>query len=377
MGKAIYHPKGERQKTIIKLLNSLEGRYSRWDIWQDFIVLSAVSIANAFGGPYREQREAMYLERSKKYSTSELEVLAQMLAEVVDEMEQNPDQDMLGELFMALGLANEWKGQFFTPYHICRAMAAMNLSEDLKSQIEEKGWVSVSDPACGAGALLLAFANECKRNHINYRTTPTTRLKRIVTELLERGCVLDGVPGFYCQKETGQWTLDIRGSGIMIPDRNYDGQIEAIQVRLDRVYNQKFYNLTSVDKYYGTPARCCPHYVGVQEGDEVVCVTEGVMKADLAYHFALGSQYECGFAGLTGVPSYSQYERLLQELSVLGVQRLNIMIDSDYQDNDKVRTARDRYIELGAEAGFEVAPITWSRRQKGIDDLYKHLFRSK
>ena len=116
MAKAVYYPKGERQKTIIKLLNSLEGRYSRWDIWQDFIVLSAVSIANAFGGPYREQREAMYLERSKKYSTSELEVLAQMLAEVVDEMEQNPDQDMLGELFMALGLANEWKGQFFTPY---------------------------------------------------------------------------------------------------------------------------------------------------------------------------------------------------------------------------------------------------------------------
>ena len=127
MAKAVYYPKGERQKTIIKLLNSLEGRYSRWDIWQDFIVLSAVSIANAFGGPYREQREAMYLERSKKYSTSELEVLAQMLAEVVDEMEQNPDQDMLGELFMALGLANEWKGQFFTPYDICRAMAAMNL----------------------------------------------------------------------------------------------------------------------------------------------------------------------------------------------------------------------------------------------------------
>ena len=117
---------------------------------------------------------------------------------------------------------------------------------------------------------------------LGYRTTPTTRLKRIVTELLERGCVLDGVPGFYCQKETGQWTLDIRGSGIMIPDRNFNGQIEAIQVRLDRVYNQKFYNLTSVDKYYGTPARCCPHYIGVQEGDEVVCVTEGVMKADLA-----------------------------------------------------------------------------------------------
>lgn len=129
MAKAVYYPKGERQKTIIKLLNSLEGRYSRWDIWQDFIVLSAVSIANAFGGPYREQREAMYLERSKKYSTSELEVLAQMLAEVVDEMEQNPDQDMLGELFMALGLANEWKGQFFTPYPQRNDAECITLSE--------------------------------------------------------------------------------------------------------------------------------------------------------------------------------------------------------------------------------------------------------
>ena len=74
---------------------------------------------------------------------------------------------------------------------------------------------------------------------LGYRTTPTTRLKRIVTELLERGCVLDGVPGFYCQKETGQWTLDIRGSGIMVPDRNFDGQIEAIQGGVDRVYDQK------------------------------------------------------------------------------------------------------------------------------------------
>ena len=45
----------------------------------------------------------MYLERSKKYSTSELEVLAQMLAEVVDEMEQNPDQDMLWRAVHGIG----------------------------------------------------------------------------------------------------------------------------------------------------------------------------------------------------------------------------------------------------------------------------------
>ena len=210
-----------------------------------------------------------------------------------------------------------------------------------------------------------------------YRTTPTTRLKRIVTELLERGCILDGVPGFYCQKDSAQWVLDIRGSGIMLPDRNLLGQIEAIQVRLDKVYNQKFYNLTSVDQYYGTQSKCCPHYVGVHEGDEVVCLTEGVMKSDLAYSFAQGSPYECGFVGLTGIPSYSQYERVLEELDSIGVKRINVMVDSDYQVKEEVRKARDRYIEMGAAAGFEMAPITWTQKRKGVDDLYKHLFRDK
>lgn len=210
-----------------------------------------------------------------------------------------------------------------------------------------------------------------------YRTTPTTRLKRIVTELLERGCILEGVPGFYCQKDTGQWLLDIRGSGIMLPDRNPHGQIEAIQIRLDRVYNQKFYNLTSVDQYYGTQSKCCPHYVGVHDGDQAVCLTEGIMKSDLAYSFALGSPYACGFVGLTGIPSYAQYERALEELDALGVKRINIMVDSDYQVKEEVRKARGRYIEMGAAAGFEMTPITWTQKLKGVDDLYKHLFRDK
>ena len=186
---------------------------------------------------------------------------------------------------------------------------------------------------------------------LGYRTTPTTRLRRIVTELLERGCVLDGVPGFYCQKDTGQWTLDIRGSGIMLPDRNLNGQIEAIQVRLDKVYNQKFYNLTSIDQYYGTQSKCCPHYVGVHEGDEVVCLTEGVMKADIAYSFALGTSYESGFVGLTGVPSYSQFERALEELN------------SDWTASQEVADVLMREYKLPFRVGHHVAShiVTYAR----------------
>ena len=43
----------------------------------------------------------------------------------------------------------------------------------VKEQITKQGWISVSDPACGAGALLIAFANECRcpGNDINYQTS--------------------------------------------------------------------------------------------------------------------------------------------------------------------------------------------------------------
>lgn len=173
MGKAIRHVRGDAQKSVVKLMDGLTGRYSRWEVWQDFIIMSAISIANAMGGPHREAREKEYLAHAGKYSAQEIEIFAQMLCETVSDLDRNPDQDFLGELFMALDLSNEWKGQFFTPYSVCRAMAAMTYGEDLKAKIEQQGWVRVNDPACGAGALLIAFANECRRpgNDVNYQTS--------------------------------------------------------------------------------------------------------------------------------------------------------------------------------------------------------------
>jgi len=171
MGKAIRRVRGESQKNIIRLLDGISGRYSRWEVWQDFIIMSAISLANTVDGPYREEREKAYLERARKYSKRELAAFPEMLAEIVMDMERNPDQDFLGELFMALDLGNEWKGQFFTPYDVCRMMASMTYESDMQHRVDRDGWISVNDPACGAGALLIAFANECQRKGINYQTS--------------------------------------------------------------------------------------------------------------------------------------------------------------------------------------------------------------
>ena len=174
MGKTVRHLRGEGQRNIIKLLNTLEARHTRWQLWQDFIVMSAISISNLVDVAHREKREEMYLTIAKKYSEKEMAVFPEMLSEVVKSMEENPDQDFLGELFMALELGNDWKGQFFTPYSVCRAMAAITLGgEGLKEKLSREHWISVNDPACGAGALLVAFANECRRpgNDVNFQSS--------------------------------------------------------------------------------------------------------------------------------------------------------------------------------------------------------------
>lgn len=172
MGNKVRHNlRNDSQKELIKLLDSLCGRWSRWEIWSDFIVMVAISISNALGGTQVESREQTYLDRAKKYTEQELLVFAQMFAEVVVAMENNPNQDYLGELYMAMELGNNQGGQFFTPYHICEFMAKIT-TVDIDARIEEQGWVSVNDSCCGAGALLIAFANELKspEYNVNYQT---------------------------------------------------------------------------------------------------------------------------------------------------------------------------------------------------------------
>ena len=76
-----------------------------------------------------------------------------------------PDQDFLGEMFMGLNLGSHWKGQFFTPYNVCRMMAEMQ-ADGIEERVQRQGWISVNDPCCGAGALLIAFRNAMVRRKL-------------------------------------------------------------------------------------------------------------------------------------------------------------------------------------------------------------------
>lgn len=156
----------DHQKNFLKIFEGLTGKHNRWEIWRDFIHLTAIEISNSTDRLNAPERTKDYQTIISKYSAAERNGMAEMLAEVVMGMEQNPDQDFLGSLYMMCELGNDHAGQFFTPYDVCRCMAEITF--DAKIVPDMEGFISVSDPACGAGALLIAFANLCRRKNICY-----------------------------------------------------------------------------------------------------------------------------------------------------------------------------------------------------------------
>lgn len=134
------------EKQFLEKFNFLCQSRSNWQVWTDFITVSAITLANSIDktSEVRDEREKEYENCIKRLGG--VDIPAEMFSIVVLALEENPEQDFLGSMFMKLGLGNHWKGQFFTPYNVCKMMSEIN-SINIEKQISEKGWVSVNDPA--------------------------------------------------------------------------------------------------------------------------------------------------------------------------------------------------------------------------------------
>lgn len=162
IGKSSFH------KDFGEIFVRLAERHGRHEVWSDFITMSACAVSNASDTRFQKEREAMYMAAVKRYTKDEVDMLAQMLSYVIMALEENPEQDFLGEMFSGLNLHNEWRGQFFTPYHVGSFMAAINI-ESAKEELKQKEYITVNDCCCGAGCLLIAFANEARKAKIDFQ----------------------------------------------------------------------------------------------------------------------------------------------------------------------------------------------------------------
>lgn len=100
-----------------------------------------------------------YRQCLDRYSREQGEEFGRLLGLYVDAVELDPFRDILGEIFMRLDVNSVRAGQFFSPQCLAEMMARLQFdAEHFKRLVEERGVVTVCDPAVGSGVMLLAFA---------------------------------------------------------------------------------------------------------------------------------------------------------------------------------------------------------------------------
>ena len=139
---------------FIKTFNNIARHRHRYEVFRDFVTMSAISLHNAVNK--NDEMEQEYLQIVGQYKKEEVSDFCKLLAILVDLLEPEP-RDVLGGLYMELELGNNNTGQFFTPPEISLMMAKMSYGDQLQNL--EQPYITLSEPACGAGGMVLAFVS--------------------------------------------------------------------------------------------------------------------------------------------------------------------------------------------------------------------------
>ncbi|MBN3171737.1 ArdC-like ssDNA-binding domain-containing protein [Pectobacterium brasiliense] len=148
--------KNPHRATFIRQFQEIAPYENRWTVFSDFIHMSAAALHNRCH--FVQEIEDDYMRRIKRYKTADQRRFPVLFNTLVDGMEFSAS-DFLGSVFMELELGDHHRGQYFTPYSVGYMMAKMQLSDGLPALASgERDFITVSDPACGAGGLVVAMA---------------------------------------------------------------------------------------------------------------------------------------------------------------------------------------------------------------------------
>lgn len=115
---------------------ALRGRYLAGEAWD------------------RNEAEYMAIVKRCRHPNETMTAVSKMLGCVGLALIADPI-DFVGPVFSELS-ADAWMGQFFTPHQLSVFMAKVIIGDDPRGRIGEKGFLSLSEPACGVGGMILA-----------------------------------------------------------------------------------------------------------------------------------------------------------------------------------------------------------------------------
>lgn len=190
-------------KEFISKLSNLDRSRSISTVFNDFLTLSYCSLAQTV---YRSDNlEQRYLNIIKTYTKKQAEEFSKLLAFLVLGLEQAP-QDFLGQVFMSLNLGSQANGQYFTPYSVCKFMAEINFTEI--ETIQNNQLITLSEPCCGSGGIIIAFAETLKEQGYNYQHQLFVEVIDIDETCFKMACIqlsILGIPARVMLGDTLAW----------------------------------------------------------------------------------------------------------------------------------------------------------------------------
>lgn len=165
-----------------------------------------------------QTREAEYLEEAKRWNKDEMGLFAEAFAALVLEMEAEPFTDILGTHYMDWALTHkgaQWGGEFHTPAALCEMLARMTVTvEGVEAAVAEHGVCRISEPACGAGAMILgagkALADAGRGDLIRKLRVQAVDVNRTACDMCFINTTLCGIP---CEVVHGN-TLSLETWGV-------------------------------------------------------------------------------------------------------------------------------------------------------------------
>ena len=142
-----------------------------------------------------QTREAEYLEEAKHWQKPEFDLFGHALGALVLEMERKPFEDVLGGYYLDFALSTKGQqccGEFHTPKTVCDCIATM-LFGDMES-LPAEGPITVCEPACGAGAMILSLAEVCPPDVRRRLRVTAIDINRIACDMAFINTTLWGIP---------------------------------------------------------------------------------------------------------------------------------------------------------------------------------------
>ncbi|MDR2982789.1 MAG: N-6 DNA methylase [Puniceicoccales bacterium] len=180
---ATTEPKVSTFKTLIEQLARTHDVYK---VFSTFCAMAACALS-------LQTREEEYMETIKGWKKEELMIFKEAFHALIGEMQEQPHSDILGGFYMEIvsNKSKQWNGEYHTPQPVCEMMAQMIMGDVILSGEKE---ITVLEPACGGGAMILACAKVIPKEALHRLRVTAIDVSKVACDMCYINTTLWGIP---------------------------------------------------------------------------------------------------------------------------------------------------------------------------------------